>query len=88
MTTAVLPRPTPLTLQYALLMWLIAIGLLSLVAVGGLRVDRQTRYLYLGDQQGNVVLNSRGNGILLDRRESRWDLVIGTARVPLMRWEE
>jgi hypothetical protein len=86
-TADVYPRPT-LTAQHAktLLAGLIAFGL-ALAAVNALRIDRQVRDQYLTDDRGITLTDDLGHG-LTDWREHRWDLVIGTARVPLAKWKE
>ena len=87
LTAVVVPRPLTPQLVKKQLLWLIAVGLLTLVAVAGMRIDRQTKNLYLTDDVGNVITDDVGNGFATGR-EHRWDLVIGGERVPLRRWTE
>jgi hypothetical protein len=67
-------RPITPQLAKTWLLWLIAIGLLTLVAIVGMRVDRQTENLYITDSVGNVITDNIGNRFLAGR-EHRWDLV-------------
>ena len=87
MTAVVVPRPLIPQLAKTRLLWLIALGLLALVAIAGMRIDRQTKNLYLTDDFGTVITGDFGNGFVTGR-EHRWDLVIGGERVPLRRWTE
>ncbi len=74
-------------LAKARLLWLIALWLLTLVAVVGMRIDRRAENRYLTDDFGTVITDDSGN-VFVTGREHRWDLVIGGARVPLRRWTE
>ena len=87
MSVGVIQRPLTPQLAKPRLLWLIAIGLLTLVAVSEMRVDHQAKDINLTDDFGIVFRDDVGNGFLVGR-EYRWDLVVGGERIPLLRWTE
>ena len=58
MTSAVLGRPLAPKLTKSLLLRLIAIGMLTLVAVADMRLDRQDKDLYITDEFSNLILHN------------------------------
>jgi len=68
-----------------MLRWLIAISLLALVAVGGLRIDRKIYDRFVTDDRGVQITTELGRPILIGH-EHRWDLIVDDLRIPLARW--